>query len=214
MAGFTTYLAAAASIGALAAPAAAQYYPQQYPQTYPPQQYPQQQYPQQTYPQQQTYPGQPYGYGQAYPGNPVTDIIDQLLGNRYSVTDRQAVRQCANAARTQAQSQYGGYAYGQGQGYPQGYGYNQAFAAPAMHVTSVTSVEHRSNGLRVRGTLGTGYSGQYGNHYGYPGQAYGNQYGNAYGNAYAAGDLPFRCNVDYRGVVTDVRVGGTGYRRY
>src|SRR6478672_12043157 len=82
-------LAGAAAIGALAAPAAAQYYPQPaYPQQYP--QYPQ--YPQQTYP---GYP-QGYGYNQGT-GNPVTDIIDQLLGNRYNVTDRQAVRQCANA---------------------------------------------------------------------------------------------------------------------
>src|SRR4051794_3742567 len=93
-------LTAAATLGALAAPAAAQYYPQypQYPQqTYPQQTYPQQTYPQQGYPQQ-GYPqqGYPYGYNQRYGGNPVTDIIDQLLGNRYSVTDRQAVRQCAN----------------------------------------------------------------------------------------------------------------------
>src|SRR6476469_2126858 len=107
-------LAAAAATGIVAMPAVAQYYPQQYPQTYPQQypeqQYPQQQYPQQ-YPQQQTYPGygQPYGYGQ----NPVTDVIDQLLGNRYSVTDRQAVRQCARAAAAQAQNRYGGTAYGQ-----------------------------------------------------------------------------------------------------
>ena len=40
---FTRYLVAAAAIGGLAAPAAAQYYPQPYPQPYPqtyPQQYP------------------------------------------------------------------------------------------------------------------------------------------------------------------------------
>src|SRR5947209_20625466 len=77
------FLAGAAAVTALAAPAAAQYYPQQgYPQQYP--QYPQQ-YPE--YPQQQAYPG--YGTNQGYSGNPVTDIIDQLLGNRYSVSDRQ-----------------------------------------------------------------------------------------------------------------------------
>ena len=207
----TRILMAAATLGMLAAaPAAGQYYPQypQYPQTYP--QYPQQGYPQQTYPN-------PYGYTQPYSGNPAIDIIDQLLGNRYSVSDRQAVHQCARAATAQAHNQYGGYPYGQG--YPQGYGYQQGYgyrgqgiAAPDLHVTSITEVEHHTNWLRVRGTLGTGYSGQYGNRYGYQGQPYG--YGNAYGNAYAAGDLPFRCNVDYRGVVTDVRVGGSGYRRY
>src|SRR4029453_10954140 len=144
---FTELLAAAAAISALAVPAAAQYYPQP---TYP--QYPQQTYPQQTYPQQnphQTYPGQP-GYNQGYTGNPAVDIIDQLLGNRYSVTDRQAVRQCANAARAQAAQQYGAYgnnAYPYGQGYGQqayGQGYNSGYAG-RLRVTAITNVERRSN---------------------------------------------------------------------
>lgn len=178
-------LIAAATLGTLAAPAAAQYYPQypQYPQPYP----------------QQAYP---YGYNQPYTGNPVVDIIDQLLGNRYNVNDRQAVRACANAARSRALGQYGGY--GQGYGYGNGYGnrYNQGWAN-SLRVTAITSVERRSNGLRVNGMLGTG--GGYGNQYG----QYGGQYG--YQNNYAAGELSFRCNVDYRGVVTDVRVR-PGYR--
>src|SRR6476646_9556351 len=108
------FLAAAAAIGGLAAPAAAQYqYPQQqYQQQY---QYPQQSYPQQAYP---GYPQQGYGYNQGYNQNPIGQIIDQLLGNRYSVTDRQAVGQCASAAVAQAQSQYRNY----GQNYN---GYNQ-----------------------------------------------------------------------------------------
>src|SRR5438270_432725 len=55
------FLAAAAAAGALAVPAAAQYYPQQY--QYPQQTYPQQGYPQQTYP---GYPKQGYGYNQGY----------------------------------------------------------------------------------------------------------------------------------------------------
>ena len=181
-------LTAAATLGALAAPAAAQYYPQypQYPQTYPQQAYPQYpQYPQQGYPQQ----AYPYGYNQPYSGNPVVDVIDQLLGNRYSVTDRYAVRQCANAARNQAMGQYGGY----GQGYG---GYNQSGRgyASTLRVTAITSVERRSYGLRVSGLLGSG--GGYGNQYG--------QYG--YQNGYAAGELAFRCNVDTRGVVTNIRL--------
>jgi hypothetical protein len=182
--------AAAAATAALAAPAAAQNYPyqQQYPQTYP------QQYP-------QTYPGygyQSYGYQQGYGGNAVTQIIDQLLGNRYNVTDRQAVSQCASAALAQAQSQYGGYGYQQ-----QGYGYGQGFAAPMMRVTAITDVQRRSSGLRVRGRIGTGYGGQYGNQYGYQNGGYG------------AGDLSFRCNVDYRGAVTGLRLSSNGaYRRY
>ena len=194
MTNFAKLLTAAAGIGALAAPAAAQYnpYPNQPAYNYPA--YPGQQYPQQY---GQTYPG--YGYNQGYgyqgtTGNPVTDIIDQLLGNRYNVTDRQAVRQCARAATAQAQNQYGGYG-------GQRYGYQQGIAAPNLRVTQITEVQRRSNGLRVRGLLGTGYSGQYGNRYGYQNQGY------------AAGDISFRCNVDYRGAVTDVRVGG-GNRRY
>ena len=211
MTSITRFLVTTAAIGGLAAPASAQYYSQPYP--YPQQSYPQAQpypYPQQTYPQQQTYPG--YGYQQGYPGNPATDVIDQLLGNRYSVTDRQAVRQCARAAQSQVQSQYGGaygygqqgYGYGQqGYGYgQQGYAYRQGIAAPSMHVTAITEVSRRSHGLRVSGTMSSGYGGQYGNQYG--------QYGNRYGypnQAYATGDVSFRCNVDYRGQVTNVRIG-------
>ena len=188
MTNFNKILAGAAAIGAIATPAAAQYYPQQT-------------YPQQTYPQQ-AYPGT--GYQQGYGQNPVTDIIDQLLGNRYSVTDRQAVRRCTNAVQAQALRQYGG-GYGQ-QGYAQNYnqGYRQNIAAPSMRVTSITDVQRRNSGLRVRGTLSSGYAGQYGNQYGYQNRQY------------AGGDLSFRCNVDYRsGQVTDIRVDrGTAYRRY
>ena len=190
------FFAAGAAAVAVAAPAAAQY-SQPYPQTYPG-------YPQQTYPgyPQQTYPGYP-GYGQPGYGaqNPVGAIIDQLLGNRYNVTDRRAVSLCASAAVTQAQAQYrGSSGYG---GYPQGYaGQYGNFAAPAMRVTSITDVQRRSSGLRVKGTLDTGYGGYNGNY------AYQNQ-------AYARGDLTFRCNVDYRGAVTNVRLSHNGnYRRY
>jgi hypothetical protein len=186
------FLAGAAAVGALAAPAAAQYNP------YPTQQYNYPAYPGQGYPQQyppqypQTNPG--YGYNQGYSGNPVTDIIDQLLGNRYSVTDRQAVRQCARAATSQAASQYGGYGnngYGQayGQGYNRGYG-------GGMRVTAITDVQRRSDGLRVSGLLSSG--GGYGGQYGYN-QGYGNR-------GYGAGQLSFRCNVDYRGAVTGLRI--------
>jgi hypothetical protein len=187
----TRFLVAAAAIGGMAAPALAQNpypYPQQYPQY--PQQYPQhpQQYPQQGY----GYPGQ-QGYGS---GGAIQSVIDQLLGNRYNVTDRTAVRQCAAAAVAQAANQYrpNGYNQGYGQGYgQQGYGgYNPA---TAMRVTSINNVERRRNGLRVTGMLSSaaGYGG-YGN------QGYGQ---GGYGNA---GDLRFRCNVDYRGAVTDVRI--------
>lgn len=186
----THYLAAAVAIGALSAPVAAQSsypyqsYPVQAPQPYPGQ--PGYGYSQQAFPGY-TQPGVAYGYGQqGYAQNPVGQIIDSLLGNRYSVTDRQAVSQCASAAMTQARAQYGN-------GYNRGYGnngYNRGYNG-AMRVTSITDVQRRNNGLRVSGMMSSGYGGQYG-----------------YQNRnYAAGDVSFRCNVDYRGAVTNVRLG-------
>ena len=154
----------------------------------------------------QPYPGQPgYNYQQAYPGypqqgyaygqqgsaqNPVNQIVDQLLGNRYNVTDRQAVSQCASAAMTQAAAQYGN---GYNRGYANGNNgrYQQAYAP--MRVTAITDVQRRNNGLRVSGTMSSNapYAGQYG-----------------YQNRnYTAANVGFRCNVDYRGAVTNVRIG-------
>jgi hypothetical protein len=120
----------------------------------------------------------------------VTDIIDSLLGNRYSVTDRQAVRQCASAAMAQAGQRYG---YG---------GYNRG----GMRVTSITGVERRGNGVRVSGMMSTGYAGQYGNR--------DDNRDRDQNRAYAgAGDISFRCNVAYNGQVSNIRIGG-GTRRY
>lgn len=226
----TMLLAAAAATATIAAPAAAQ-------TTYP---YP---YPQQTYPQQahpQPAPGQPgYGYypqqgygqpGYAYPQQGygqqqggLGQIISQLLGNRYNVTDRTAVQQCASAAVAQAAARYAprnpygaygqqGYGYGQ-QGYgQQGYGYGQQGYAPGynpaamMRVTAITEVQRRNNGLRVSGLIDSNGASipPYGQAYGYHNQ----------GRA-ASGDLSFRCTVDYRGAVTNVRVRrtATAYRR-
>src|SRR4051794_9281077 len=148
----THYFAAAAAIGALAVPAAAQTaYPYGYQQQY-------QQVP-------QPYAGQPgYGYAQqGYPGynqgyaqDPVSQIINSLLGNRYNVNDRQAVSQCASAAMSQAQAQYGSrYNHGDGNG-----GYNRGHNN-AMRVTSITAVQRRNNGLRVSGLMSSGYAGEY-----------------------------------------------------
>ena len=202
-----TLLAAGAATIAIAAPAAAQtpYYPQPYPQpAYPQQSYPG--YPQSGYPQQ--------GYGH----NPIQQVIDQLLGNRYNVNDRSAVQRCATAAVNQATAQYRprgygaygqtGYGYGQ-QGYAYGQqGYNQYNPAMMMRVTAITNVERRRNGLRVSGLLDS--SGGYGQ------PPYGQAYGYQNQQRYAGqGDLTFRCNVDYRGAVTNVRIrrNSTAYRR-
>jgi hypothetical protein len=189
----THYLAAAAAIGALSAPAAAQSsypyqsYPVQAPQPYPGQ--PGYGYSQQAFPGY-TQPGVAYGYGQqGYAQNPIQQIIDSLLGNRYTVTDRQAVSQCASAAMTQAYAQYGN-------GYNRGYannGYNGYNGA--MRVTSINEVQRRNNGLRVSGVMGSGYGGQRSSQYGYQ-------------NGYTpAASVSFRCNVAYNGAVTNVRIG-------
>ena len=180
----THYLAAATALAALAAPAAAQYgYQQPYQQPY----------------AQPAYPGyaQPgYAYGQqGYAQNPVGAIIDQLLGNRYNVTDRQAVSRCASAVMTQASSQYGN---GNNNGYGHN-GYNRGYSD--LRVTGISDVQRRGSGLRVTGTLGSA-----------SGDGYGGQYGNRHGGGY--GDLSFRCNVAYNGAVTGIRINRSQtYRR-
>jgi hypothetical protein len=170
-------IAAAALAGSVGAPSAAQYYPQPQPYPYPaPQPYPAPGYPQ---------PG--YGYNQPDGESAIGAIVDSLIGNRYGVNDRQAIRQCAWAAVQRAQGQYGAYPY-PGQGYRNGY---NRFA----RVTAITDVQRRMRGIRVRGLLDTGM-------YGRP----------PYGGGYGGGDLSFRCDVDYRGYVSDVRIDR--YRRY
>ena len=131
------------------------------------------------------YPGQPYG------GNVIGNVIDQLLGGRYNTTDRAAVQQCATAAVAQAANQYRGYG---GYGYQQQYGGYNPYAAN-IRVTAITEVDRRSDGVRIRGLLssGMGYGGQYGGPYAGPTYS-------------GSGDLTFRCTVDYRGYVRDVRV--------
>ena len=226
----THVLAASAAIGSLAAPAAAQYYPQApaYPQY-------QQQYQQQQYQQvPQPYPGQP-GYGYAQQGyaepsqgyaaqNPISQVINSLLGNRYNVSDRQAVSQCASAAMAQATARYGVNGYAGSEGYA---GYAGAYRpgatgvpgypgiATAMRVSAITDVQRRSGGMRVKGLIDSGvdYRGGYG------GQAYqgGGTGGQAYATRYPShNDLSFRCNLDNRGIVTSMRVerNTTTYRRF
>lgn len=224
-------LAATVAAGAVAVPAVAQSsypypYAQPVPQPYPGQpgygyQQPGQGYPGQGYAQ----PGYGYPSQQAYGANPIEQIIGQLLGNRYGVSDRTLVSRCAAAAVTQAQRQYAprydgygqppyGNAYGHNQPHNPHYGYNGAHSQ--MRVTAITDVQRRSGnrGLRVTGRMS---SGMHAMPYGQPGygqQGYG--YQAQVDPRYAqAGDLSFRCNVDSRGTVSAVRVSrySPGYRR-
>ena len=200
---FTKLLTAAAVIGGVAAPAVAQTpypYPQQQPYPQPAPGQPGYGY----YPPQQGYGQQGYGYGYQ-DQNGLGAIIGQLLGNRYNVSDRTAVQQCASAAMAQANAQYrpqngygqpygNAYGYNDNRGY--GQGYNQGYGMD-MRVTAITNVERRQSGLRVSGLIDSrgGSYPPYGQAYGYQNQGYA-----------ATGDLSFRCNVDYRGAVTNVRV--------
>jgi hypothetical protein len=195
-------LTAAAALGAVATPAAAQYYPQpQTPQPYPGQPgygYPQQGYPQSTYPQQQG------GLGA---------IIGQLLGGRnYAANDQQLIGQCAAAAqndvlrRNQAgygQNGYGQNGYGQNGYGQQGYGqqgYGQGAYAGQPRVTAITAVERRNrNALRVTGLIDSGLNG-------YAQPPYGNAYGNRNGAYAQQGDMRFVCTVDSTGRITNLRV--------
>lgn len=221
------FLTAAAAIGGLVVPAVAQAPYPPYPQPAPGQ--PGYGY----YPPQQTYPNGQQGYGT----DPISQTVNQLLGNRYNAADRNAITRCASAAVQQAAAQYGGQPYGNAYGYrDRGYGYPQQGYSNAanMRVTSITNVERRQYGLRISGLIDSrGGVAPYGNAYGYPNQGYPNQgypnpaYPNsAYPNSgypnsgypdsgYAAGDLSFRCNVDYQGAVTNVRVRPANqYRGY
>jgi len=159
-------------------PAAAQYnpYPNQPGYNYPV--YPGQPYPNQAYPQYpgQAYPGQQYPYGYNNNGT-IGSMLDQLLGNRYYGSDRQAIDRCASAALLRAAGRNPNGA----KGYP---GYNRT-----MRVTAITDVQRRSNGLRVRGMLGGGMRYGYGR------------------DPYGSADVSFRCDVDYAGYVRDVRLG-------
>lgn len=204
-----TKLIATVLMAGIAAPAVGQYQPypvdaqpspedtQQYPQDeqsypqYPSQsadpqedeQYPGYQQPYSPYPQYpQTYPG--YSYGQSY-NDPVSAVIDQLLGPGYSASDRSAVRQCAIAAMAQSQGQNGAYA--------RGYESDEGPYGSSLRLTAISSVERRADGLEVRGELSSGND------------PYASAYG-SYGQSYDPGSVSFRCKVDYRGVVTNVRL--------
>ena len=149
--------------------------------------------------------------------------------------DRNAVDQCARAAEARVSRDYrpNGYGYNQNgyNGYNQN-GYNQMAQA---RVVGITGVERRSNGLRVSGLInsGLGYANGYGNQgygnqgYGYPGyanqgypnqgypnQGYPNQgYNPNYANGAQSADMSFSCRVDARGYVSNVRIDRMAYRR-
>ena len=118
-------------------------------------------------------------------------VIGYLLAGRYSDIDRTAVQRCASAAMQMAAVQY--QPQRSGNAHPHGHGYN---VAALMRLTAITDMRRRDNGLRVSGVIDS--------RFGHPpfGVAGGYEY-----NGYApVGDLIFRCNVDYSGIVHNLRV--------
>jgi len=147
---------------------------------------------------------------QYYPGYGGGDVVGQVLGqilgaNRYGgygVNERALIDRCAVAVQQRIDQRYGAarynpYGYGQyGYGYNQ-YGYGQA------RVLGITRVDRRSSGLRVRGVATAGLNSGYG------ASPYG--YGSQYGYAQPQAELAFRCNVDYRGRITNIDIDRNTY---
>lgn len=142
----------------------------------------------------QYYP--PYGGG----GNVVGQVLGQILNpgygayGGYGMNSQVMVDRCAAAVTDRVNRQYGGYAYGGGYGGYNQYGYNNM--AGGARVVAITSVERRSNSrLRVRGIAQTA--------------AYG---GAGYGYNAAPQEFAFKCNVDYRGYISDIDLDRTNSR--
>lgn len=165
------------------------------------------------------------GYGQP---NVLGQVLNQVLGGGqgYGINPQVAVQRCAAAVEQRinqryrpAYNQYGGYG-----GYGGNGGYN-AYAQGSARVLGVTSVERRSrNGLRVRGVAtANAHASAYASPYGAYGQGgYGGYGQGGYGGygGYApqqTAELSFKCNVDYRGYVSDIDLDRNTYaygRRY
>jgi hypothetical protein len=108
----------------------------------------------------------------------INDIIDGLIGNRYHVSDRDAIRRCGWAAVDKAERQYRRYFTGR-----------PPYAYPGyrghVRVVAITDVQRRRPGVRVRGLLDTARNGWRGR---------------------GRGDVSFRCDTDRRGRVQSVQL--------
>jgi hypothetical protein len=154
----------------------------------------------------QYYPGYPgYGYGNQ---NVIGQVLGQILnpyGNRgyggYG-NERVLIDRCAGAVQHRINTRYsGGYApYGA----PYGYGGYGNYGYGNARILGITRVDRRSSGLRIRGVATAGNSAGYGY--------------NPYGGYNQGGELSFKCNIDYRGRITDIDLDRNryayGYRGY
>ena len=133
------------------------------------------------------------------PADPAFEaVITKLLGEGFNEAERAAVQRCGSAAMQQAAVQYwpwpdsSFYNYNL-ERFPEGQGINPA---AKMRVTAISEVLRRKDGVHVSGLIDA--------RAGYP--LYGPVYGNLV-NVYGEADgLGFSCNVDFRGIVSNLRV--------
>jgi len=163
----------------------------------------------------QYYPNQGYGYGNQGYGNNNNNVVGQILnsilgGQNYRQNDRYAIDMCVRATEARLNGYQGGYGYNQGYGNYGGYGnngYNQGYNG--SRVTRITNVQRRNSGLKIFGLATAGYNSRYGGYnQGYGNQGYGNQ---GYGNQGYSNQLRFNCKVNFRGQVTDVDIDRRRY---
>lgn len=155
---------------------------------------------------------------------PIREIVDRQLGARYGASDREAVARCATAALAQGAILFGVNGYAGTEGYA---GYVGAYRPGAagvpgfpgvlvtMRVSSITDVQRRPDGMRVKGLIDSGvvYRGD-DNGQAYQGAGSG---GEPYAIAHPSNnDLVFRCNLDRAGLVSSMHIERhtTTYRRY
>ena len=108
----------------------------------------------------------------------IGDAIDRLIGTRYRVSDREAIRRCGWAAVQKAEDRYRGDFRTQPVAYKGWRGH--------VRVAAITDVQHRASGIRVRGLLDTARWG--------------------YRDGRRGADVSFRCDTNRRGRVADVRL--------
>ena len=163
----------------------------------------------------QYYPNQGYGYGnQGYGNNNVVgNILNQILGGgNYRQDDRYAIDMCVRATEARLNGYSGAYNYG-GYGQYGGYGnngYNQGYNG--ARVTRITNVERRSTNLKIYGLATTGYGRRA---MAMATRAMATRAIRQPGRLRSL-NLRFNCKVNFRGQVTDVdidrRRNGYGYR--
>jgi len=108
----------------------------------------------------------------------IDNIVNGLIGNRYNVSDREAILTCAWSALRRSERDYRRYFTGPPHAYPGYRGY--------VRVAAITDVQRRTLVVRVRGLLDT-------SRYGYRDGRYG-------------ADVQFRCDVDKSRRVSNLKL--------